>query len=618
MATTSTSTPEISTDPSPPLDPSPEVHGDVSSKGTPTDKASQDSLKPTEGNKEVQVDVSPEGTATEVDEEWIEKGSEEGYSIEEGSEEGYSTDSEVGTKAVVNEMHRPLFIAALTGNWETVEEILSKHPEAMSSEVMTIHRVSLTMLEVAVMAAQEQFVKNLVNHLPLRYDGWSWSFLMALQSAALRGRMGIVKALVDKVNPEPDSVDFALWVATEHSPTQKEVIWYLAKRTSSDPDYRTMRCLIMAGHLDIVLYLVDKYLNSGTSPSRVHSMMGKLLGNLVTMKSHFHSGAKLNFWEKVIYKFLDIPPSLVVRSVDSSEDTSKDTRMAQALERLKISLQNLVTKPGLLIKRIGELKLRHKCSLEFANRVLDKMKADKETPKILKLTSDIVLDAASHGISEIVKLCLKHFPELTWDANFTNKLMKEVVTGRHVELYRLVNTHDTFAFPYLTDHKRTKHRLMEAVVGWSPVCAPADVSGAAFVMQRELQWFKVLEDRSDPSFKIQKLQVREESSDPSFKIMKLVQTRKRGKTYWEIFVEQRQDLLKEAGQWMKDTSSSCSVVATLILTVAFAAIFTVPGGNDGSTGIPIFLKRVHSWHSRLQMLLLSSPLSPPPWSSWLF
>ncbi|KAI6704703.1 hypothetical protein NL676_007665 [Syzygium grande] len=41
---------------------------------------------------------------------------------------------------------------------------------------------------------------------------------------------------------------------------------------------------------------------------------------------------------------------------------------------------------------------------------------------------------------------------------------------------------------------------------------------------------------------------------------------------------------------MKDTSSSCSLVATLIITVAFAAIFTVPGGNDSNTGIPIFQK----------------------------
>ncbi|RVX02692.1 Retrovirus-related Pol polyprotein from transposon RE2 [Vitis vinifera] len=42
---------------------------------------------------------------------------------------------------------------------------------------------------------------------------------------------------------------------------------------------------------------------------------------------------------------------------------------------------------------------------------------------------------------------------------------------------------------------------------------------------------------------------------------------------------------------MKDTASSCMVVATLIATVMFAAAFSVPGGNDDDTGRPIFLTK---------------------------
>ncbi|CAA2997754.1 Hypothetical predicted protein [Olea europaea subsp. europaea] len=40
---------------------------------------------------------------------------------------------------------------------------------------------------------------------------------------------------------------------------------------------------------------------------------------------------------------------------------------------------------------------------------------------------------------------------------------------------------------------------------------------------------------------------------------------------------------------MKDITSSCMVVATLIATVTFAAAFTVPGGNN-EIGTPVFLK----------------------------
>ncbi|KAK3441007.1 hypothetical protein EUGRSUZ_B01269 [Eucalyptus grandis] len=243
------------------------------------------------------------------------------------------------------------------------------------------------------------------------------------------------------------------------------------------------------------------------------------------------------------------------------------------------------------LKRIGESKLRHKRSLEFAEELVLKNKNMKSS-EIVKflLTSGIILDSTSRGTHEIVKLCLDNYPELMWDNDFPKELMREVVNGRQLELFRLVNAYNRI--PKLSDDIFTNRELMEAVVEWSPRCVSADVPGAAFLLQKELQWFKALEDRSDPSFKTLKFKVLENRGDPSFRSLKLVETKERGgKTYWEIFVEQRQDLLKEAGEWMKNnTSSSCSLIATLIITVAITAAFTVPGGYDNSKGIPIFLK----------------------------
>ena len=62
-----------------------------------------------------------------------------------------------------------------------------------------------------------------------------------------------------------------------------------------------------------------------------------------------------------------------------------------------------------------------------------------------------------------------------------------------------------------------------------------------------------------------------------------------GRTPQILFTEEHKGLVQEGEKWMKDTASSCMLVATLIATVMFAAAFSVPGGNDQKTGKPMFL-----------------------------
>ena len=62
-----------------------------------------------------------------------------------------------------------------------------------------------------------------------------------------------------------------------------------------------------------------------------------------------------------------------------------------------------------------------------------------------------------------------------------------------------------------------------------------------------------------------------------------------GKRPRELFTESHKELVKEGEKWMKGTTSSCTVVATLIVTIMFAATITVPGGNKQDLGFPIFL-----------------------------
>ncbi|PWA62160.1 Ankyrin repeat-containing protein [Artemisia annua] len=97
------------------------------------------------------------------------------------------------------------------------------------------------------------------------------------------------------------------------------------------------------------------------------------------------------------------------------------------------------------------------------------------------------------------------------------------------------------------------------------------VSGVSLQMQRELIWFKEVEQMVPPG---------------SRKAMNNA-----GKTPHELFTEKHTDLVSRGEKWMKDTAAQCMVVATLIATIVFAAAFTLPGGYNQNTGIPFFIPK---------------------------
>ena len=70
--------------------------------------------------------------------------------------------------------------------------------------------------------------------------------------------------------------------------------------------------------------------------------------------------------------------------------------------------------------------------------------------------------------------------------------------------------------------------------------------------------------------------------EPSF----FRQYNNKGQTAREIFTQNHESLVKDGGKWLTNTSQSCSVVAALIATVAFASATTVPGGVQEQTGFP--------------------------------
>ncbi|XP_047153898.1 ankyrin repeat-containing protein ITN1-like, partial [Vigna umbellata] len=63
-----------------------------------------------------------------------------------------------------------------------------------------------------------------------------------------------------------------------------------------------------------------------------------------------------------------------------------------------------------------------------------------------------------------------------------------------------------------------------------------------------------------------------------------------GKKPEEMFNETHKELMKDGEKWAKETAGTFAIVGVLVITVTFAALFTVPGGLHEDTGMPTLIK----------------------------
>ena len=59
------------------------------------------------------------------------------------------------------------------------------------------------------------------------------------------------------------------------------------------------------------------------------------------------------------------------------------------------------------------------------------------------------------------------------------------------------------------------------------------------------------------------------------------------KTAEELFATANKQLHQDVKEWLMRTTENCTILSVFIATVAFAAVYTVPGGPNQDTGLPI-------------------------------
>ncbi|XP_062085422.1 uncharacterized protein LOC133791514 isoform X1 [Humulus lupulus] len=192
------------------------------------------------------------------------------------------------------------------------------------------------------------------------------------------------------------------------------------------------------------------------------------------------------------------------------------------------------------------------------NDHIDNQQGEKETA---------ILIAAKNGVTEMVEKILELFPVAIHDMNSEKKnIVLLAVENRQPHVFKMLlkrNILKDSVFQQV-DNKGNSALHLAAMLGdYKPWLIP----GAALQMQWEIKWYEFVKTSMPPNF--------------------FVRYNENRKTAKDLFTETHKGLVQSGGEWLTNTSESCSVVAALIATVAFATSTAVPGGTNENSGKPI-------------------------------
>ncbi|KAI3957071.1 hypothetical protein MKW92_043377 [Papaver armeniacum] len=487
--------------------------------------------------------------------------------------------------------------AVRKNDWENVFEALKKNPRVVKQPIAID---SSTLLHLVIYQKRgKKFVEEIVKLMEskeLEYKIRDTGFT-ALHTAARYGDTEAVKMMVNK-HPRLTLIRdkkgmIPLEVALDHvTKGQQEIADYLYNQSKDiEPTpfegvvgARILCSAIEANFYDMALSIVQLFPEMVMLKSQEHDMCGLEL--LVRRPFAFRSGVKLTGWQKFIYSLIQVDmekpcqcSECIERDEENVLESSECTKAEKSTSSVKGMLMRCLTRvPG--TKQLSHLKLMHKQATALLKQMLlelDKTNNKRQLLSFFNSNPDIIKVAIKHGVTEFVRESLKTFDYLTECRLPVQNMIEMAIEERNETIVTIICEHaDKYGdkIDMLSTTDKNNNTILHYAAKLAPFVQLNSVSGVAFQMQRELQWFKGVAGMISENDKLKR--------------------NKEGHTANSIFMEEHSDLMKKGEDWMKDTSGSCMIVTALVATVAFAAAFTVPGGNISDTdntenGFPVFL-----------------------------
>ncbi|KAI3879832.1 hypothetical protein MKX03_000451 [Papaver bracteatum] len=531
--------------------------------------------------------------------------------------------------------YEELYHAAINGDWEVASKFLEKHPEAITKVITTD---SETVLHVAIADANLMFIEEIVKLIPsemLEYrteaDGST-----ALHYAAIFGRAKAAELIVNKNLKLTQIVNGAGRVPLNSAlisvtAGQRETVEYLYSVTRhehpspfSGNQGDSLLCgMIDAGFYDIASSLVQRFPELVIDPTK--NVRTSAMNYMAERPFAFASGAKHTIWQHLIYSLVNVDINSAYeldnhkkerntqrglegtdgdkedpverfegpyRDEENPTENSENTKEAKKFrwETVGVSVIKFfvfsvrfiwtpVTRMKELYKQLYNDKVKHKQAEALVKCIFTSLKERMTKPGVKEFFkgSNVMKMAIRHGSVEFVELCLQLFPSLIWDKMGGEHILQMAIAERNETILNIIcEVDEKEKIDLVSKSDDNGNTILHYAAKLAPSARLNSISGAYLQMQREMQWFKGVENMISEHMKYKR--------------------NKNGETAHHIFKREHKELKESGEKWLKDTSGSCMLVAALIATVAFASAFTVPGGNisdnnSSKNGFPVFLEK---------------------------
>lgn len=485
------------------------------------------------------------------------------------------------------------------GDWDTASTFVNNNRKA----VYEASKLGKTVVHVAVLTGQEDMVEKLVNKVPKRLllERDTRGYTALALAAELSDTISVAKCMVDR-NKDLLTIktnEGLIPVVLAAVKGNKNMAKYLFSETpvkvfNEDSGYTTAllltRC-ITSQIFDVAWKLLK---NNPRIPLTMKFDGVSPLFALAQQPSAFPSVNPPNFWLQWLYNAIpetyvekvdsintrmhmndeeergNIKPGFIVR--ESQKQSNRDYN--GTVDKIKGLLFCVITKllnlPG--IRKTYKKRMTHYRAVKILDNMTKGIMGFDEAKLKEASVYESLLEASKSGIAEFIIKLTQANPDLYWVIDENQRgIFSYAILYRREKIFNLIKGLKGQGKVIISRTDIFGNNMLHLIGTSVPIAELDRKSGPALQMQRELQWFKAVKRILHPKFQ---QAVNGDGMKPK-----------------EVFTKKHEELLKDAEKWAKETATSFTIVGTLIITIVFAAAFTLPGGNDQTTGIPIFLHK---------------------------